>query len=222
MRIKRYCALLLAVLLALGASACGVTGQAAMSIQPAQLSAEEEALAQLLDVNIDSCRIFDFQMDGGNSKKKTGVQSVQLTLYELVDGEWSPVIQDRGAFSDAAGRIALSFGKIAEGVRIAVQGESSFSSRTHDTVPEDGVLSMAHATSMLTSAVTMELGKETPLIIQIATTKSDILSYGVEYFNMPREYAKHGYEHVYAITVMFSQKTVYELADAAASPAAAQ
>ena len=37
---------------------------------------------------------------------------------------------------------------------------------------------------------------------------------------MPREYAKHGYEHVYAVTVMFSGKTVYELVDNAANPTA--
>ncbi|MDE6589484.1 MAG: hypothetical protein K2K53_03885, partial [Oscillospiraceae bacterium] len=198
MRIKRYCSLFLAVLLALGASGCGAAGHEAMTIQPAQLSADEEALGQLLDVDMDFYHIFDFQTEGGNSAKKTGVQSVQLTLYELADGEWAPLIQDREAFSDTSGRIALSFGKIAEGVRIAVQGENSFSSRTQDMTPGDDVLSMAHATSMLTSTTTIELDKETPLVIQIATTKGEIRSYGVEYFSMPREYAKHGYEHVYA------------------------
>ena len=40
--------------------------------------------------------------------------------------------------------------------------------------------------------------------VQIATTKNEIRSYEVGYFHMPREYAKHGYEHVYAITVTFS------------------
>ena len=53
-------------------------------------------------------------------------------------------------------------------------------------------------------------------MVQIATTKNEISSYDVKYFEMPREYGKHGYEHVYAITVMFSEKTVYELAESAA------
>lgn len=221
MRIKRYCSLLLAVLLALAVSACGVTGHAAMSIHPAQLSAEEEALARLLDVNMDSYRIFDFQMDGGNGKtaKSSGVQSVQITLYELVDGEWAVKAQGQKAFSDATGRIALSFGKITEGVTMTLQSENTFDSTTLDKITEAGTASMSYNTSMLTETVTMELDKETPLAIQIVTSKNDITSYGVQYFEMPREYAKHGYEHVYAVTVMFSRKTVYELVDAANSPA---
>lgn len=34
---------------------------------------------------------------------------------------------------------------------------------------------------------------------------------GKSYFNHPEEYQKLGYEHVYAVTVMFSQKTLNEL-----------
>lgn len=223
MRIKRYCALFLALALGLGLCGCnaaGMAGKVDLSIQPAQLSAEEEALAKLLDVSMDSYRIFDVQIGGGNGKKETGVQSMQVTLYELADGEWEAVSQDRSAFSDAKGRIALSFGKLAEGLGVTVQSENSFSARAHDREPEDDVLSMAHATSVLSGSVTMELDEETPLVIQIATAKNEILSYGVEYFNMPKEYAKHGYEHVYAITVMFSQKTVYELVDSDPGPSA--
>ena len=217
MRLKRYCPLFLAVLLALSAAGCGVTGHAAMSVHPAQLSAEEEALAKLLDVNMDSYRIFDFQMEeNGNS----GVQSVQVTLYELEGGEWTVKARNQRAFSDALGRLALSFGKITEGVRLTVQSENVFDSMSLDMEAEADTSSMSYTTSMLTESAVMELDKETPLAIQIVTSKNDITSYGVQYFDMPREYAKHGYEHVYAVTLMFSQKTVYELADSAAGPTA--
>lgn len=95
-----------------------------------------------------------------------------------------------------------------------------FESMTLDKITEAGTSSMSYTTSMLTESASMELDKETPLAIQIVTSKNDIISYGVQYFDMPREYAKHEYEHVYAITVMFSEKTVYELVDNAANPSA--
>lgn len=223
MRIKQYCSLFLAIVLALGLCGCnaaGIAGKTALSIQPAQLTAEEEALAKLLDVSMDSYRIFDFEAGCGKEKEGEGVQSVQLTLYELADGEWAVKTQSQRAFSGAKGRVALRFGKITEGVSMSIQSEGVFESMTLDKITEAGTSSMSYTTSMLTESASMELDKETPLAIQIVTSKNDIISYGVQYFDMPREYAKHEYEHVYAITVMFSEKTVYELVDNAANPSA--
>lgn len=218
MRIKRYCALFLAAAMALALSGCGAAAVkgGAKTIAPAQLTAEEEALATLLNVETDSYRIFDFVSGSGREKEGEGVQSVQLTLYELLEGEWEVKAQARRAFSDAKGRIALSFGKIAEGVNMAVQSENMQENMALDKLDQSGTASMSYTTSVLTESADLELDKETPLAIQIVTSKNDIQSYGVQYFEMPREYAKHGYEHVYAITVMFSEKTVYELADSAA------
>ena len=217
MRLKRYCSLILAVLLALSAAGCGVTGHAAMSVHPAQLSAEEEALAKLLDVNMDSYRIFDFQTDG---KGNSGVQSVQVTVYELEGGEWAAKARSQRALSDSVGRLALSFGKITEGVHLTVQSENCFESLSLGPEWSDDTSSMSYTTSVLTDSAVVELDEETPLAIQIITSKNDINSYGVQYFEMPREYSKHGYEHVYAVTLMFSQKTVYELQDSAGNPSA--
>lgn len=221
MKIKRYCALFLALALGFGLCGCnaaGRAGKADLSIQPAQLTAEEEALAKLLDVKMDSFRIFDFVSGSGKEKEGEGVQSVQVTLYELKGDEWAVKAQGQKAFSDAKGRVALSFGKITEGVAMTIQSENAFDSMTLDKIAEAGTSSMSYTTSMLTESASMELDKETPLAIQIVTSKNDIQSYGVQYFDMPREYAKHNYEHVYAVTVMFSGKTVYELADNAANP----
>ena len=181
MRMKRFGCALLALVLAAGLWGCNAAGTAgsggSMSIQPAQLTAEEEALAALLDVNMDSYRIFDFV--AGTGKEKEG-----------------------------------------EGVPMTFQSENAFDSMALDKITEAGTASMSYTTSILTEAAGMELEQETPLAIQIVTSKSDIQSYGVQYFEMPREYAKHGYEHVYAVTVMFSGKTVYELVDNAANPTA--
>lgn len=218
MRIKRYCALLLAAAMALALAGCGAAPAKGgpKTIAPAQLTGEEEALATLLDVEMDAYRIFDFVSGSGKEKEGEGVQSVQLTLYELADGEWAVKAQARRAFSDAKGRVALRFGKMTDGVNLAVQSENMLENMTLDKLPQAGTDSMSYTTSVLTESADMELDKEMPLAIQIVTSKNDIQSYGVQYFEMPREYAKHGYEHVYAITVMFSGKTVYELAESAA------
>lgn len=220
MRIKQYFALFLAVAMALALGGCrpGPTGGSNKTIAPAQLTDEEEALASLLNVETDSYRIFDFVFGSGSGREKEGegVQSVQLTLYELSEGEWAVKSQARRAFSDARGRVALSFGKITEGVNMAIQSENMQENMSLDKITQSDTGSMSYTTSVLTESADLELDKETPLAIQIVTSKNDIQSYGVQYFEMPREYAKHGYEHVYAITVMFSEKTVYELADSAA------
>lgn len=215
MRIKRYCALFLAALLALALGGCRAapTGGGSKTIAPAELTQEETALAQLLNVNMDGYRIFDYQVGKAGDG---GVKSVQITLYELKEGEWAPVSQNRRALSDPDGRIALGFSKIPEGVELTLQSENMLDTSTLETVPGDNASSMTYATSVLTGSASIELDKETPLVVQIATTKSEICSYDVKYFEMPREYDKHGYEHVYAITALFSEKTVYELADSAA------
>lgn len=215
MRIKRYCALLLSALLALALFGCGappVKG-GAKTIAPAELTAEESALAELLNVKLDGFRIFDF---GVGKAGDGGVKSVQITLYELRDGEWAPVSQNRRTLSDPAGRIALGFSKIPEGVELTLQSENMIGTSTLEVQPVDKAKALTYATSVLTGSVPIELDKEVPLVVQIATTKNEISSYDVKYFEMPREYGKHGYEHVYAITVMFSEKTVYELAESAA------
>ncbi len=50
----------------------------------------------------------------------------------------------------------------------------------------DSVSSMTFATSGLTESVPIEVDKEVPLVVQIATTKNEIRSYDVKYFEIPR------------------------------------
>lgn len=218
MRIKRYAALFLAAALALSLAGCGLNEDknkgkdGDMAIQPAQLSQEETALTELLSLEMKSYRIFDFQV--------SGAKSVKISAYELVDGEWSSVTTGLGDFaSDGPGRIALMFGKMNEGISVRYQGEHG--GGTQFAMPGGDSMGLFYATSVLTDLTPVELDKEIPLVIQIATSQSEIDSYYVNYFEMPRELAKHNYEHVYAITVTFRASSVSGNAQAApAAPSA--
>lgn len=212
MRIKRYAALFLAAALALSLAGCGMNEDknnkkdGSMTIQPAQLSQEETDLLELLAIQADNYRIFDFQL-----KENSGVQSMSLTIYELTEGEWQSIAQSQKAFTDTEGRIALTVGKVTDGVTTAVQSASGGGSNTYTPIPGDDVSGMAFATSKLSGATAIELDQEIPLMLQVATAKSEFTTYEVDYFGMPRELAKHGYEHVYAVTVTFSDKTTAQL-----------
>ncbi len=198
---KRYSFLLLAAVLALALAGCGANEDkdkrqdGAMTIAPAQLSQEESGILELLDVDLDTHRVFDLQVEGA--------KSVRLRAYELADGAWNCVVHAAREGFDGPGRVALSFGKMTEGVRMAYQDETGALSR--EFVMEAGDASgMVFATSVLTKVRDIKLEAEIPLALQIATTQNEFVTYDVDYFGMPRELAKGGYEHVYAITVTFS------------------
>lgn len=206
MRTRRYISLLLAALMVLTLTACGAEKDkeketdGAMTIQPAQLSEEETALTELLGLEMRGYNIYDFQV--------SGVKSIKISAYELVDNEWSSVYTGLSSHTSTdAGRIALMLGKMNEAVTVRYQCEDGTEGAgfAMSGVEEAGLF---YATSTLTASTPVELDQEIPLAVQIATTQSEIYSYDVQYFGMPREYAKHGYEHVYAVTVTFSANSV--------------
>lgn len=205
MRAKRYLSLLLAAALALALAGCGANEDsgkhAAMSIWPAQLSEEENALTELLGIGMDPYRIFDFQM--GDSPN--GVQSILLRAYELVDGEWEVKAESSRTFTDAKGRLVLTFGRMTDGVRIAWQSENHSGGMDFAMVAADDVSAMNFVTSKLSSSPAIEFDQEIPLVLQFVTSQNEFSTYDVDYFGMPRELAKRGYEHVYAITAAFSK-----------------
>lgn len=185
-------------------SLCGCSGasneenRSEMYIEVAQLTEEEKDIADLLGANVDQL-ILDFFVDDT-------VQRLQVNTYELVDGEWALISGGGGqAFSDAEGRIALGFDCLAEGLRTAIQSEHSSGSTTHEKVPDENISKMGYATAMLSNKTEIIYEEEIPLVIQIITSKNEIHSYGVEYFEHPEEYEKYDYEYVYAITICFSQ-----------------
>ena len=116
------------------------------------------------------------------------------------------------AFSDTKGRIALGFERLDEGMRVAIQsehtgGSTEYQSERNEDLEEIG----SFATSILSEKTEFNYEEEIPLVVQVITSKNEIVSYQVDYFNSPKEYEKLGYEGVFAITIRFSQKTVGEL-----------
>ena len=198
--------LMIGIISVVGCSGVSQTAEA-MYIEPAQLTEEEENIAELLGLNTKQ-RIFDFVLD-------ESVQSIQVNTYRLVDGVWKLETGGGGqAFSDTEGRVALAFERLDEGIRIAIQsehtgGSTEYKSERSEELKEIG----SFATSVLSDKTEIVYEEEIPLAVQVITAKNEVVSYQVDYFNSPEEYQKFGYEGVFAITVRFSQKTVAELGD---------
>ena len=197
---KRVFALLALLTLVLG----GCTAQAApeMYIQPAELTEEEEAVAKLLGADMDQ-HLFDVVLDGTAKK-------VRVNIYELTNGEWELRSGGGGmALKENVekGRLAFGFRDLRESFREAVQFGKDFVASSWTGVEElNDPEGMGRTTSFLANRTEIVYEREIPIAIQINTTKNQVTSYNPEYFFQPEEYEKFGYEHVYALTVMFSQE----------------
>ncbi len=200
---KRMCGLLCCCLMLLSMSACTKSSSKEMYIETAQLTEEEKNIAELLGLN-QEYRIFDFYADDT-------VQSMQVNTCELVNGKWKIIMGGGGqSVTDSKGRIALGFENIADGVRVAVQSENNSGAVSHKKELND-FSSMSRTTSVISEKNEVIYDKEIPLVIQIMTSKNEVQSHVADFYFQPEEYEKYGYEHVYAITVLFSQKSVDEL-----------
>ena len=193
-----------AMLIMMGCSATLKTTDK-MYIEPAQLTEEEEKIGALLGVDTQQ-KIYDFVVD-------ETIQSIQVNTYRLMDGEWKLETGGGGqAFSDVEGRVALSFERLDEGLRTAIQSEHTGGSTEYKSERNEDLDNLgSYATSVLSEKTEFVYEEEIPLAVQIITSKNEVVSYQVDYFNSPEEYEKLGYEGVFAITIRFSQKTVAEL-----------
>lgn len=195
---KKAICLLAALLLAVfaGCSALAQERQQGKYLQPAQLSEQEQDIAQLLGAGTQA-RIFDFSLD-------SAVQSLQVSLYRLQDGAWEPELGGSSLrFTDSKGRILFDFDRLAEGMRIAIQSEHENSSTGYEREPEPGWDKLSCATSLLSEQTGIRYGEEIPIAIQILTDKNTVRSFDPSYFAHPEEYAALGYEQVYALTLCF-------------------
>ena len=195
---KKMIALL--VLLALVLSGCTAEAAPEMYIQPAELSEEEEAVAKLLGADTDQ-HLFDVVLDGTAKK-------VIVNTYVLEGGEWKLITGGGGmALKEGVkqGRMAFGFEDLRGECREALQFGKDFTAVKYGPSEEYGD-TLGRAISFLSDRTEIVYGQEIPLAIQINTGLNKIVSYDPEYFFQPEEYEKLGYEHVYALTVTFSQE----------------
>ncbi|HIX12187.1 MAG TPA: hypothetical protein H9985_01045 [Candidatus Anaerofilum faecale] len=200
--IKQISALLAATCFLLGGCAPASSAPKNMYIRPAELTQEENDLAELLGADQ---RLFDFELDDS-------VQSMQIACYRLEDGEWKPEVGGWRQFTDPNGRLALGFEDLREGLRTAVQSEHSSGGERYDRPAADDEQA-GIATMTLASETSLEYEQEIPLVLQTQSTADEHISFSTDYFFRPEELEQQGYEAVFAVTVCFSEKTVSEQSD---------
>lgn len=182
-------------------TACSLTNDK-MYIQKTELSKEEQSILNLVGLE-KTPYILDYAIDDVTC-------SVKINMYELQGDKWKLI--DGGScqsLKDSRGRIALIFDNIGLGILTSIEGKGYNSYKAKNDFDFKG---LSTTTSYLTEKTMIEYEKEIPLIIQIHTSKSIVSSLSPEYgFYELETYINSGYEKVYAITCMFSQKSVEQL-----------
>lgn len=192
--------IIIAVLaLGLSMTGCGIQSlNSTMQIAPAELTEQESQIVQLIR-NGSSSTIFDYAV---NSE----IKSVSALCYKLDEnGKWV-ASSGCGSFplQNSTGRIAISFNNLYDGMRVAVQEGDSINASEINTGEKIDSKYQGSATSFA-STESIECEKEIPLAIQVFTSKNEIASCGVEFFNKPEEYQNRGYEDVYVLVIKFSK-----------------
>lgn len=170
-----------------------------MYIAPAELNEDEQAIAKLLGANANQ-NIFDYEVD-------ETLQSVSVQTYELIDGQWEPNIGGGGtAVSGAKGRLALDFDVLPDRLRVAFQHEGAYSATENKSLEPLNAEGMSRMSSRVIGQTAVEYEKEIPLVMQIVTSRNEVRSYAPEDFYDPSQIAADGHDHVYVVTVKFSQQ----------------
>lgn len=195
------------IILVFALSGCYMEEDSSNYIEKAKLTKEEEKIAELLG-DISEYEIFDFKID-------SEIKTIQTNLNELKNGKWEFVSGDLSQFKDKSGRIAFSFGNVGEGLRIATQSKSTsgYSSYNTEYMEELNREDVFMSSSALKKREEIIYEKEIPLFIQVLSSKDTVKAFGMDSFFTPEVYEEDDYEHVYAITIMFSKKTMDELTE---------
>lgn len=203
---KNILSIALVIVCLIGLSACGNQNDKVnknMYIEPAQLSQTEEDIGELLGLN-ENRMIYDFVL-------QDGVQTMKKSTYVLADGKWEVLSSEVGEFKDTKGRIALGFDYIADGVWTATQSENQKGKTSYKPMEAEDLGNLGVATTKLNDKSEIVYDKEIPVALQVMTSKNEIYSESVSGFFEPNKLEEKEYEHVYAITLLFSQKSNAEL-----------
>lgn len=144
---------------------------------------------------------YDFRMD-------SSLKSVVMETWELKDGQWTDLGGGRIGASLQEGQFSLSFDLLPKAVTYSVSGASYTytvnKDFTVDATPADNRL----YTTMLTQLQEITYETPIPMAIQMVTTKQDPQFIGVDFFHQPEKLASEGHDHVYAVTLTFSQTSM--------------
>ncbi len=176
-------------------------------IEKAKLTKEEEQMARLL-VDLEEYRIYDFEID-------KDIKTLEINISQLKDGKWEFVSGGLDQFKDRNGRISLNFKNLGEGIRLAIESESSSGSSSYSTesIKEINKENIIVNISSLEERKEIVYEEEIPIVIQSLSYKDSLDSFDVNSFFTPEVYKERDYEGVYAITLMFSEKTMEELTE---------
>lgn len=173
-----------------------------MYIINADMNEDEKNLIELLGVE-DEFKIFDFVVD-------ENIRSIQLNTYELKNGEWNLMVGGGGqSFTDTKGRLSIKYDNIANGVKKSIQSEHTGGGDSYEVIAPQDLSDYSRVESIFSGEKRIEYDKEIPLAVQIFASENNINSNGVDSFYNP-DLIKN-YDYAYAITVMFSEKTLNEL-----------
>jgi len=162
----------------------------AMYIDPA----EDRALR-----NESFQQTYDFRMDDT-------LKSVVMEVWELKDGQWTDLGGGRIAASLCEGQFSLAFNDLPKGITYSVEGASYTYTVNKDFAT--GFASDADSrlyTTMLTQLKEITYETPIPVAMQIYTTNQSPEYIGVDFFHQPEKLASEGHDHVYAVTLAFSQ-----------------
>ena len=142
---------------------------------------------------------YDFRMDDT-------LKSVVMEVWELKDGQWTDLGGGRIAATLQEGQFALAFNDLPKGITYSVEGASYTYTVNKDFAT--GFASDADSrlyTTMLTQLKEITYETPIPVAMQIYTTSQNPEYIGVDFFHQPEKLVSEGHDHVYAVTLAFSQ-----------------
>lgn len=189
-----FCALALLLLL----SACDAQKKpAAMEIMYADLTEAEQGVFQLMKEH--HAALFDFALEAPAGQ-------IQTRAYRLGDdGAWEPVGGGAFTFEEKEGRLALTFDRLSDGFRTAVQGQGMISNQNEAHIQEGRIEESVTTGFAQGPATKIVWDEEIPLALQIVAPREIPVSCSTTYYFRPENLTNQGYEQVYAVTVAFSK-----------------
>lgn len=193
---KRIILILFTALLSFSLAAC-TKNESVMTIKTAELTKEESDLLELVKGNTQT-NLYDFEVNNT-------IKSIEVSVHKLKQGKWENLSKTYNDVSSSGkGRLVLSYQNIKDNLEIAIQTEGKTVSTSYFEGLEDvDYEDMLGVTTTLAQSEEIITEEEIPLVIQVYTSKSEVTGLNPDSYFEPQKLMEH--DHVYAITVLFSE-----------------